>query len=190
MAEKLQARELLQSVHFGMGAVLFYLGELPQALTHLELAMTLYDPERRRLPASEDPGVGSLALQPSACGHSEDPSIRLVTEFKSLSSWPRNSLTPSVSVLLWNVRPCSLSAAGRQQQLKSRPKGAIALADDQGFVLRKAVGLTLRGWALAKGGGKKGLPRFVRVLPRPKVPASFPLIMAPKFARYASGGFR
>jgi len=150
-AEKLQARELLQSVHYGMGAVLFYLGELPQALTHLELAMTLYDPEKRRFPASEDPGVGSLGIAAFslwALGYPDQARDRVQ---ESLVLAQKLSYPFSISIAL--ERAAVLSQRRREAEAtQEQAEALIALADEQGFTLRKAVGLTLRGWALAKQG--------------------------------------
>jgi hypothetical protein len=43
-----------------MGAVLYWLGELPQSRAHLERAIALYDPQNRHVSAYEDSGVGCL----------------------------------------------------------------------------------------------------------------------------------
>lgn len=47
---------LLQA-HEALGATLFFLGELAPARVHLEQGITLYDPQKRRSRALQDPGV-------------------------------------------------------------------------------------------------------------------------------------
>ena len=62
LAQKLQSPAHLQSAHYGMGEVLFHLGELSQSLTHLKQAIALYDLQNRRFRAMQDAGVACLAI--------------------------------------------------------------------------------------------------------------------------------
>jgi predicted ATPase len=62
LAQNLRTPDLLQSAHYGMGTVLQSLGDLAQSRTHLEQAIALYVPQKRRNAAFEDPGVGCLAV--------------------------------------------------------------------------------------------------------------------------------
>src|SRR5262249_54296414 len=48
LAESVQDRYLLSLVHYMLGTILYYLGELISARPHLEQAIALYDPQKQK----------------------------------------------------------------------------------------------------------------------------------------------
>ena len=63
LAQSVQDPYLLSVAHLGLGATLYWLGELPSARPHLEQAIALYDPQKHPRPASStaDPRVDCLS---------------------------------------------------------------------------------------------------------------------------------
>ena len=60
IAQRTQSPAFLQPVHYGLGEVLFYFGELSAAQAHLDQAIALYEPQIRRAPF-QDTGVACLS---------------------------------------------------------------------------------------------------------------------------------
>jgi predicted ATPase/class 3 adenylate cyclase len=154
LAQNRQTPELLQAAHYGMGEVLFHMGELPESREHLEQAIALYDPQKRRLRAFHDPGVAGLALAAltlGALGY-RDQALRRIIESLTLA----RELSHPFSLAF--ALAC---AAGFYQSLREVEKTQeqaevlITLSHEQGFALWEAIGVTFRGWALAKQGRKE-----------------------------------
>jgi predicted ATPase len=149
----LQKPALLQSAHYGMGEILFELGELRQSRKHLEQAITLYDPRKRRYRAFHDPGVACLAIAAltlCALGY-PDQAVKRIRESLSLAQ----ELSHPFSLAF------ALYVAGQLYQFRreveatqQHAEALIALSREQRFTLREALGITLRGWALAKQGSE------------------------------------
>jgi class 3 adenylate cyclase/predicted ATPase len=151
LAQSLQDPALLQSAHYGMGEVLFDLGELPQSRTHLEQAITLYDPKKRRFRASHDPGVACLSIAALTLWSLGYPDQALKRMQESLTLAEELSHPFSLSFALH----CAATFhACRQegQTAQERAEALITLSREQGFTLRAATGTVLRGWVLAKQG--------------------------------------
>jgi class 3 adenylate cyclase/tetratricopeptide (TPR) repeat protein len=154
LARNLQTPRLLQVAHFGMGVVLFSFGELLDSRAHLERAISLYDPQKRRFPAFQDPGVGALctaALLLWALGYPEQAlkrtreSLRLAQEL----SHPY-SLADTFYYAAEVYHLCRDVEATREHA-----ETAIALSREHGFAVTEARAAVLRGWALAKQGQQK-----------------------------------
>jgi class 3 adenylate cyclase/predicted ATPase len=153
LAQNKQSPDLLQAAHWGMGAVLFSVGELLQCRIHLEQAIALYDPQKRRFPAFQDPGVGSLsvlALTLWALGY-PDQALTRIRESLTLAhelSHPLN-LTDALYYAAGLSR-----ARGEVQASQEEAEAAIEVSREQGFRLEEAKAATCRGWALVKQGRK------------------------------------
>jgi predicted ATPase len=126
----------------------------------LERAISLYDPQKRRFPAFQDPGVGSLstlALALRALGYPEQ-ALKRIRE--------------SVRLAQELSHPYSLADAfyyaGEFYHLRrdvratrEHADAAIALSREHGFTLQEARSTVLRGWALAKQGDQmKGIAQI------------------------------
>jgi tetratricopeptide (TPR) repeat protein len=145
-----------------MGAALFSTGDLLQCRTHLEQAVALYDPHKRRVPTFQDPGIGSLdllAITLWELGY-PDQALNKVQECLTLAealSHPFNL----ADALCYGAELSALRGeieAAQEQAAKS-----ARLSHDQGFRLQEAKALMRLGWALAKQAGRmKGFPRYVR----------------------------
>ena len=151
MANNLQTPELLLLVHYGMGVVLLYLGELPQALTHLEQAIAFYDPAKRRSPSAEDPILGSLSMAAFTLWQLGYPDRALEKARESVILAQKLSYPYGLCITL--QRAANLSQLrGEVQATREQAESVIALAQEQGFTLQGAIGHALEGWALAKLG--------------------------------------
>jgi predicted ATPase len=151
LAQNLQSQELLQEAHFVMGLILGFLGELPESLKHLERAMALYDPQKRRVRTFDEPVVGCFAIAAGVLWELGYPDQALARIEKSLTlarelSHPYGLAYALISaIVVYCHRREGAAAQGQAEAL-------IALSDKHGFALLKAFGITLRGWALAKQG--------------------------------------
>jgi predicted ATPase len=62
VAQSVQNPVLLQVAHYALGEVLLDFGELIESQAHLEQAITLYDPHKRRSQTIHDPRVAALSI--------------------------------------------------------------------------------------------------------------------------------
>src|SRR5215475_438096 len=65
LAQRMHDPALLLQTHFALGVTLFFLGEFPSALRHLEQVLGLYDPQQHRPHVSlvgADRGVACLSF--------------------------------------------------------------------------------------------------------------------------------
>ena len=136
LAQQAHDTAFLLEAHNAAGITLFYLGEFTPALTHLEAAMALYDPEQHRALAfryGQDPGVicyafaaltlwmlgypdQSLQHSQAALAHAQDPFSRAYA-------------------LFWTALPPQF--CGRRHTVYDQAETAIALSTEQRFPLWK-----------------------------------------------------
>jgi predicted ATPase len=151
LAQSAQDPVLLVTAHYRQGVPLFFQGELACARGHLEQAIALYDAQRSHahiLLYGDDAGVGCLtyvALTLWLLGYAEQALEKIQT---------------ALALARALAHPFSLAyvliATGwfyhwhrEAQTLRACAEEAIALSRQQGFPLREAQGIILRGWALA-----------------------------------------
>jgi predicted ATPase/class 3 adenylate cyclase len=164
LAENLQTPALLQAAHFGTGVVLFSLGELTQSRAHLELAITLYDPQKQHFPAFQDPGVGSLSMVAIALWTLGYPDQALMRIRESLALAKELSHPFSLADAL-NFAAELFQLRQEEEATREQAEVAIALSREQGLTLLEADAITFRGWALAKQGrNKEGIAQVRRGL--------------------------
>ena len=141
----------LQAAHYMSGEILHHLGELLESRTHLEQAIALYDPQKPRSRVLDDPGVACLGIAARTLwvlGY-PDQALRRIRECLSLArqlSRPfslANGMQSAVE--LYQCR-------GEVEVTQEQAETLIALSEEQGFTQRVALGLTWRGWTLAKQG--------------------------------------
>jgi class 3 adenylate cyclase/predicted ATPase len=150
LAQNLQTPELLQAHHM-MQLLLSLLGEFLQSRTHLEQAIALYDPQKRHLPALEDPGVACLANAVLDLWPLGYPRQALERSRESLAQAQQLSHPYSLAYALANAVildhfRCEVEAT------QERAEALITLTREHGFVQWEALGVGFRGWALAKQG--------------------------------------
>jgi predicted ATPase len=151
LAQSLQNPARLQATHHGMGEVLFDLGELLQSRTHLEQAITLYDPQKRRSRAFHDTGVACLSVAAFTLWSLGYPDQALKRTLESLTLAQELSHPFSLSFALYGA--AVLYWLRREvKATQEQAEALIALSHEHGFTLREALGVTLRGWALAEQG--------------------------------------
>ena len=164
LAQQAHDTAFLLEAHNAAGITLFYLGEFTPALTHLEAAMALYDPEQHR----------ALAFR-----YGQDPGV-ICYAFAALTLWmlgyPDQSLQHSQAALAQAQDPFSRAYAlfwtalppqfcGRRHTVSDQAETAIALSTEQRFPLWKEGAMMLQGWAQAhQGHAEAGLAQISRGL--------------------------
>jgi predicted ATPase len=160
LAQRTHDPTLAVSAHYALGFVWYGLGALPAARLHLEEAIARYTPDLRGAPAflvGQDPGVGcrcTAALVLWILGYPEQALARL-HEAQALA----HALAHPYSLAYVRCVTAYLDQWCRQvPAMLEQAESAITLSTEQGFPLWKALGIILRGWALAmQGQGEVGL---------------------------------
>ena len=155
LAQSRQDPALLMVAHLVMGAILFFLGELTPARTHLEQGSALYDsPQHHSLAfiyGSVDPGVDCLCNTTTALWHLGYPEQALKRNHEALSLAQELSHPSSLAYALDSA--AWLHQSRREgQAVQERAEAAIALSTEQGFPYWLAWGTMLQGWGLAEQG--------------------------------------
>jgi len=160
LAENIGTPALLQAAHFGTGVALFSLGELIASRAHLERAITLYDPQKQRFPAFQDPGVGSLsmlAIDLWALGYPEQALKRIRDSLRLAKELSHPFSLADALIFGAELYGFRREVGAAQEQAEA----AIALSKKQGFTLQEAIAVVCRGWALAKQGRmEEGIPQI------------------------------
>jgi predicted ATPase/class 3 adenylate cyclase len=137
--------------HYGLGATLYYQGELEPAVANLERAVALYDPRQRADAAASDPRVTSLSCgawalwqlgsSDRALGRSEE-SVRLAVELSHLSSLA-HALYYAAMLHKYRREPGPAGDCLRR---------LLACSTERGFSYWEARGLVLQGWLMGQEG--------------------------------------
>jgi predicted ATPase len=135
-----------------MGEVLGLLGELPQARTHLERAISLYNnPEKRVLAAISDPGVASLSIAALNLWLLGYPEQALKKNRESLTL-AQELCHPFSLAYAFHCAAALCQCLREVQATQQHAEALIELSHERGFMLRAAAGVPFRGWALSKQG--------------------------------------
>src|SRR5262249_3415472 len=151
MAQNLQNPDLLQAGHYGMGSSLLCMGDLLQCRTHLEQAVALYDPHKRRVPTVQDPGIGSLSLLALTLWMLGSPDQALDRMQECLTLAKELSHPFNLADALCYAAELS-GLRGEIEAAQEQAAKAVELSHDQGFRLQEARAWIRLGWALAKQG--------------------------------------
>jgi tetratricopeptide (TPR) repeat protein len=154
LAEKIQERALLMEAHRMMDETSFYSGELIAARQHLELTISLYDPQRHRAHATiygQDPGMASRSHGASILWHLgyPDQARKMGQQALALGEASSHPFSLCFARCLIAMLHQSCGDGGRVEELT---EAAIRLSTEQGFVIWSAMVTALRGWALVNGG--------------------------------------
>ena len=167
LAQRVHDPALLLEAHFALGGSLLWLGEMAPAHAHLEQSMALYVPQEHRalaFRAGIDLEVWGLSHEAFALWSLGSPDQALRQGHKALTLAQALSHPPSLAAVLFYVAfiHCFRREAHATQE---RAEAAMALANEQGFPQWLAVGMILRGWALAmQGQGEEGRAQIRQAL--------------------------
>jgi TOMM system kinase/cyclase fusion protein len=156
LAQRQHEPALLLQAHVGLGATLYWLGELAPARIHLEQGRALYDPQQSHSPAfaGDDPGVSSqrvMAMVLWLLGYPEQ-ALRQSREALALAQ----ELSHPFSLAFALVFAAVLHQFRREAPLtQERAEAIMTLSTDQGFPAFLATGTLLQGWALAEQGQRE-----------------------------------
>jgi predicted ATPase len=164
LAQSLQDPALLLVAHHVLGDTLFWLGEFAAAREHAEQGIALYDPQQHRslafLYGGYDPGVGCLCKAALNLWHLGYPDQALQRSHEALTLAQELAHPHSLAIALnWAVWVYQFRR--EEQRAQERAEAMIALSAEQGFALRLAGGMILRGWALvAQGHQEEGIAQI------------------------------
>jgi tetratricopeptide (TPR) repeat protein len=155
LAERFQDPASLIEGHHVLGSIFWWQGKYTSAQKHLEQVITLYDslPQSSRilLPDREDPGVickGHAAQALWLLGYPDQALLKLDTAF-DLAGKISNPFN-TVFVQLFAAMLHMFRREGNLTQ--ARAEEAIALSEEQGFLLLLAWAKAFLGWAMAEQG--------------------------------------
>jgi class 3 adenylate cyclase/predicted ATPase len=146
--------------HYALGVAWWWLGALPAARLHLEKGIACYTPDQRRalvFRMGQDPGVVCRIYAAAALwllGYPEQALARLheaLALAHELSHPLSQAYARCMAALVLQFRR-DVPAVHEQAE------AAVALSTEQGFPQWAALGMSLRGWALAmQGQGEAGM---------------------------------
>jgi predicted ATPase len=146
---------LLRYAHTALGDTSFFMGALLPAREHLEMAISLYDPERHRplglRYSAVDDGVTSLSYMAGTLWYLgyPDQSLKRLNEALTLArTLSRPFSLAWAEALLGAVFQLRREARATQETAES----AIAFSAERGFPDLLARATILRGWAMAEQG--------------------------------------
>jgi predicted ATPase len=160
LAHRAHDPELAVSAHYALGATWWWLGAFPAARQHLEEGMARYTPDQRRAPVfriGQDPGVAcraNAARTLSLLGYPAQAQAR-VHEALTLA----HALSHPYSLAFARCVAAGVAQFRRDVlAVHEHAEAAIALATAQEFPQWAALGMSMRGWALAmQGQGEVGM---------------------------------
>jgi predicted ATPase len=164
LAQSLQDTVLLLVAHQVLGETLFWLGEFAAAREHAEQGIALYDPQQHRslafLYGGYDPGVACLCWAALNLWHLGYPDQALQRSHAALTLAQELAHPHCLATALhWAVWVHQFRGEGQTAQ--ERAEAVMALSAEQGFTLRLASGMILRGWALvAQGHQEEGIAQI------------------------------
>jgi class 3 adenylate cyclase/predicted ATPase len=147
--------------HDALGETLFFLGDFAQARTHLEQAVALYDPQRRRSHrALTDPGVASLSILAGTLwmlGYSDQALQRTTEALHLAEAIPHPHILASALVIAAHCH----QYRRERQTVRERAEAVMALATEHGFPFWLAEATIFVGWAQAEQGrGSEGIAQI------------------------------
>jgi predicted ATPase len=157
LAQRVHYPSSLLWAHYVLGITLFSLGELDPARTHLEQGMGFYDPQHRRSPTLQDPGVSCLSYTAWVLWHLgyADQALRknlaALTLAQELSHPFSLAYAHHYAAIVHQIR-------GERQAAQESVETLMKLSNEQGFAHALALGTILQGWVLAnQGQGEAGI---------------------------------
>jgi predicted ATPase/class 3 adenylate cyclase len=149
VAQRTQDSTLLLDAHHALGVSLIWLGELTSAQAHLEQGITLYNAQKRRLRAVQDPGVSSLSYGALALWLLGYP-VQALQRSQEALALARELSHPFSLAFALNLAGWLHQFRREGQEARERAEEVITLANEQGFSLLSAQGTLVRSWALVE----------------------------------------
>ena len=141
--------------HLSSGGNLMRAGKFARSRSHLEEVLALYDPISHRLlvyQTGDDPHADSQAFLGNVLFCLGFPDQALARSSSAIAEARRLAHPPSLVVCL-NMSARLLSLVGDTVALDERANELVAVAAEQGFLVRRAQGTIFRGWVKVKNGG-------------------------------------
>ena len=154
LAQRAQDSALLLVAHFGLGLVLYALGELVSARAHCEQALALSDPSSVALPLLSmgvDLGVFSLLHLANILWLLGYPDQALKRSRDALTL-AQEIDHPFSTAVVWFMDTVLHQFLHEAQAVQQQAEALIALSNEQGFSVPLAGAIVQRGWALAEQG--------------------------------------
>jgi predicted ATPase len=147
--------------HDALGETLFFLGDFAQARAHLERAVALYDPQKRRPHrALTDPGVSSLSMLAGTLwmlGYPEQARQKSTEALRLAEALAHPHILASTLVIATHVHQLRREVRTTQ----AHAEAGVTLATEQGFPFWLAEATIFVGWALAEQGrGAEGIAQI------------------------------
>jgi predicted ATPase len=147
--------------HDALGETLFVLGDFAHARAHLERAVALYDPQKRRPHrALTDPGISSLSMLAGALwmlGYPEQARQKSTEALRLAEALAHPHILASTLVLAAHVHQLRQEVRTTQAQAEM----VMTLATEQGFPFWLAEATIFVGWAqAAQGRGGEGIAQI------------------------------
>jgi tetratricopeptide (TPR) repeat protein len=154
LAQNVNDPSLLMEAHHALGQILYFLGDFPSSIAHLEQNLALYDPQQHS-PAVrrnvQDLGVMGLcyaALSLWNLGY-PDQALQRVSAAHTLAQ----KLGHPFSLVFALQTAAHIHFKRREwPAAQEQAERQIACATEQGFLLFVGMGAIYRGWALAQQG--------------------------------------
>ncbi len=154
LAERGQDPILVMTAHASLGVTLFYRGALVAARTHLEQALTLYDPHQHGFLVrvhGDDLGTNSLSFLSWTLWRLGYPDQALHRSQEALTL--AHTLAPPYAIAFaLGYAPALHRYRGEVQRAQELAETLICLANDQGMTLAVAQGTLMRAAALVGRG--------------------------------------
>jgi predicted ATPase len=151
----------LMRAHFGLGSILYYLGELVPAWTHLEQAIALYTPQQDRALIGQAPlGVPCFARAALTLWRLGYPDQALARSAEMLTL--AQELSDAYNLARALVYAADVHHLRREWcTAQEQAAASLALSTEQAFVHWVGPGTFWRGWALAaQGQGEEGVAQM------------------------------
>jgi class 3 adenylate cyclase/predicted ATPase len=161
LVQRLDDPARLIVAHDVLGETLFFLGDFAQARTHLEQAVALYDPQKRRPHrALTDPGVSSLSMLAGALwmlGYPEQARQKSTEALRLAEALAHPHILASTLVIATHLHQLRQEVHTTQGQAAA----VMRLATEQGFPFWLAEATIFVGWAqAAQGQGNEGVAQI------------------------------
>ena len=160
LAQHADDQALMVIAHYALGWTWLCLGALPATRQHLEEGIARYTPDQRRAPVfrmGQDPGVGCRAFAALTLWSLGYPEQALAHIHAALAL--AHALAHPFSLAWARCYAAFVSQFRRDvPAVHEHAEAAVALSTAQGFPQWAAMGMSLRGWALAmQGQGEVGM---------------------------------
>jgi class 3 adenylate cyclase/predicted ATPase len=154
LAQQVQDPTLVMTAHASLGVTSFYRGALIAARTHLEQAITLYDPHQHGFLVrvhGDDLGTNSLSFLSWTLWRLGYPDQALHRSQEALTLAHALAHPYAIAFAL-GFAPALHQYRGEAQQAQEQAEALIRLANDQGMTLAVAQGTLMRAAALVRQG--------------------------------------